>query len=80
MVEGYARVGTTKMSVGDAVFAESARAGIRVGPDGMTALLAYPGPNPVGALLEESETNMTKFADPPTAPLSEPGQSVGVQT
>jgi len=53
-IEGRARIGLTNMSVGDAVFIEGERCGIEVGPDGMSCLMAYPGPDPVIALLQES--------------------------
>jgi len=68
------------MTVGDAVFADADRAGIDVGPDGMSALLAYPGPDPVVALLEDSGEHMTKSACPSAARSSKPGEIVGVQT
>jgi len=42
------------MSVGDAVFIEGDRTGIEVGADGMRGLMAYPGPDPVAALLEDA--------------------------
>jgi mannose-6-phosphate isomerase len=79
-IEGHARVGRTSMTVGDAVFAEAERAGIDVGPDGMSALLAYPGPDPVVALLEDSGEHMTKSACTSAARSSKPEEIVGVQT
>lgn len=44
-IEGYAELGLTRLSLGDAVFLEADRAEIEVGVDGLKALLAYPGPN-----------------------------------
>jgi mannose-6-phosphate isomerase len=79
-IEGQARVGLTNMTVGDAVFAEADRVGVDVGPDGMSALLAYPGPDPVVALLEESGEHMTKSAGTSAARSSKPEEIVGVQT
>jgi mannose-6-phosphate isomerase len=64
------------MTVGDAVFAESDRVGIDVGP----ALLAYPGPDPVVALLEESGEHMTKSPATSAAYSSKPEEIVGVRT
>jgi len=52
-IEGRARIGLTNLSVGDALFVESDRAAIEVGADGMRGLMAYPGPEPVTALLQE---------------------------
>lgn len=80
VIEGRARIGLTNMTVGDAVFAEADRAGIDVGPDGMSALLAYPGPDPVVALLEENGEHMTKSAGTSTARSSKLKEIVGVQT
>ncbi|MGY4286461.1 hypothetical protein ACVWXO_005681 [Bradyrhizobium sp. LM2.7] len=44
----------TSISVGDAVFIEGDRTGIEVGAGGMSGLMAYPGPDPVAALLEDA--------------------------
>ena len=62
LTEGRARIGSIDASVGDAIFAEADRAGIEVGPDGMSGLIAYPGPNPTLALLQESGEQMTNSA------------------
>jgi mannose-6-phosphate isomerase len=53
-IEGQARIGSTNTAIGDAVFVEADRVDIGVGPDGMSALVAYPGPDPVLSLLQES--------------------------
>jgi mannose-6-phosphate isomerase len=54
-IEGHAQLGSTKLSLGDAVFLQADHAGIEVGANGLKALLAYPGPtiNP-DALSERS--------------------------
>ena len=52
-IGGHARIGSTKVSLGEAVFLEADRAGIEVGADGMKALLAYPGPNASPNALEQ---------------------------
>jgi mannose-6-phosphate isomerase len=80
VIEGHAQVGGASVTVGDAAFAEADRAGIDVGPDGMSALLAYPGPDPVVALLEDSGEHMTKSARTSAARSSKPEEIVGVQT
>jgi mannose-6-phosphate isomerase len=61
-IEGRARIGSTSISIGDAVFIESDNAGIEVGPEGMSGLMAYPGPDPGVALLRDSGTRVTEFA------------------
>jgi len=44
-IEGYAQLGVTRLSPGDAVFLEADYAEIEVGADGLKALLAYLGPH-----------------------------------
>jgi mannose-6-phosphate isomerase len=63
VIEGHTRIGPTNTTVGDAVFVEADRAEIEVGPGGMRGLIAYPGPDPVMSLLQESGEQMTKSAD-----------------
>ena len=62
VIAGQARIGLTNASVGDAVFAEADRAGIEAGPDGMSGLMAYPGPDPIMPLLQEPGEQITKSA------------------
>jgi mannose-6-phosphate isomerase len=64
VIEGSARIGSIAASVGDAVFAEADRAGIEAGPDGMSCLIAYPGPNPIMHLLQQSEVQTAKSGTP----------------
>jgi len=80
VIEGQARIGPTNMTVGDVVFAEADRAGIDVGPDGMSALIAYPAPDPVVPLLEERGEHMSKSAGMSAARSSKPEQIVEVRT
>jgi mannose-6-phosphate isomerase len=62
VIEGHARIGLTEAAVGDAIFVQADRAGIEVGPDGMSGLIAYPGPGPVIPLLQDSGERMIKSA------------------
>src|SRR6267154_2739059 len=62
VIKGHARIGLTNTTVGDAMFVEADRAGIEVGPDGMSGMMAYPGPDPIMPLLQESGEQMTKSA------------------
>jgi mannose-6-phosphate isomerase len=80
VIEGRARIGATDTAVGDAVFVEADRAGIEVGPDGMSGLIAYPGPDPVMSLLQECGERMNRSAG--TSALRSPKSSgiVGAQT
>jgi mannose-6-phosphate isomerase len=63
VIAGHARIGLTNATVGDAIFVEADRAEIEVRPGGMTGLIAYPGPDPVKSLLQESGERMTKSPD-----------------
>jgi mannose-6-phosphate isomerase len=62
VIEGSGRIGSTATSVGDAIFAEADSAGIEVGPEGMSILIAYPGPDPIAALLQDCAERTTKSA------------------
>ena len=62
VIDGGARIGPMTVSAGDAVFAAAYRGGIEVGPAGMRGLIAYPGPDPIVPLLQESGEQMTKYA------------------
>jgi mannose-6-phosphate isomerase len=64
VIEGGAWIGLIAASVGDAVFAEADHAGIEAGPDGMSCLIAYPGPDPSTPLLQESEVQTIKSGTP----------------
>jgi mannose-6-phosphate isomerase len=72
VIEGRARIGSTNMAAGDGLFIEADRAGVEAGPDGMSGLVAYPGPDPAVDLLQESGERMPKSADTsvPNAPKS----------
>ncbi|MEH2567879.1 class I mannose-6-phosphate isomerase [Bradyrhizobium sp. AZCC 2289] len=65
VIEGRARIGSTDATAGDAIFVEADRAGIEAGPDVMRALVAYPGPDHVVSLLQESGVRMTTSAGTP---------------
>jgi mannose-6-phosphate isomerase len=80
VIAGHARIGLTSASVGDAVFAEADRAGIEVGPDGMSGLMAYPGPDPIMPLLQESGEQMTKSTGASAVRSPKPEEIVEAQT
>jgi mannose-6-phosphate isomerase len=70
VTEGHARIGATNTTVGDVIFVEADRAAIEVGPDGMSSLIAYPGPDPIISLLQDSGTRRTNSAG--TSPIGSP--------
>jgi mannose-6-phosphate isomerase len=61
-IDGDARIGPITASAGDAIFAMADRGGIEVGPAGMSGLIAYPGPDPILPLLQESGEQTTKYS------------------
>jgi mannose-6-phosphate isomerase len=79
VIEGQARIGLTSASAGEAVFAEGDRAGIEAGADGMSALIAYPGPDPMPLLLE-SGAQSTSSADTSALRTPTPKQTVEAET
>jgi mannose-6-phosphate isomerase len=80
VIEGCARIGLINASVGDAVFAEADRADIEVGPAGMSGLIAYPGPDPIMPLLQETGEPMTKSAGASAGHSPKSNEIVEVQT
>jgi mannose-6-phosphate isomerase len=79
-IKGHARIGLTNTTVGDAIFVEADRAGIEVGPDGMSGLIAYPGPDPVISLLQDSGERMTESAGTSASPSPKSNEIVEAQT
>jgi mannose-6-phosphate isomerase len=61
-IAGGGRIGAADVGVGDAVFAEADRAAVRVGPRGMSCVIAYPGPGVATALLQQSGEQMQTTA------------------
>jgi mannose-6-phosphate isomerase len=80
VTEGQARIGVTNTTVGDVIFIEADRAGVEVGPDGMSGLIAYPGPDPVMSLLRGPGEQMTKSAGASAQRLPKSNEIAEVQT
>ena len=68
VIEGHARIGTMNALVGEAVFVEEDRAGLKVGSNGMKGLLAYLGPKPDLALLQNHDRKNAEFSIRPLPP------------
>lgn len=58
VIEGKGRIGRTNATMGDAIFIEADCLGIEVGPNGMSGLVAYPGPDPLVSLLQDCTGRM----------------------
>ena len=80
VIKGHARIGLTNTTLGEAIFVEADRAGIEVGPDGMSGLIAYPGPDPVISLLQDSGERMTESAGTSASPSPKSNEIVEAQT
>jgi mannose-6-phosphate isomerase len=66
VLEGDADIGTTRATVGEAMFVEAELTGIAVGADGLTALVAYLAAGPSLDLLRDLDREQ---ADIPIAPM-----------
>ena len=80
VIEGHAWVGPTSAVAGDAMFVEGDHAGIEAGADGMSALIAYPGPDPIMPLLQESGEQTTSSAGGSVLRPPKPKEIVEAQT
>jgi mannose-6-phosphate isomerase len=80
VIEGLAKIGATKTTAGDVIFVEADHAIIEVGCDGMSGLIAYPGPDPIISLLQEGGEQMTKSVGPAGARLPKSNEIVEAQT
>ncbi|HEV7881621.1 class I mannose-6-phosphate isomerase [Bradyrhizobium sp.] len=79
-IEGLAKIGATNTTVGDVIFVEGDRAIIEVGPDGISGLIAYPGPDPIISLLQEAGEQMTKSVVPSAQRPTKSNEVVEAQT
>ena len=69
VLDGHARIGPMNAFAGEAIFLEADCASIKVGRDGLKALLAYPRPEPIANLLhnldgEAESAGKRPFAQP----------------
>ncbi|QCI67427.1 class I mannose-6-phosphate isomerase [Phreatobacter stygius] len=72
VLEGHAQVGPMNAFVGEAIFLEAETTSIQVGGDGLRALLAYAGADPVAGLLHNRDGQNVGFpvpGQPPIAPF-----------
>jgi mannose-6-phosphate isomerase len=61
------------------MFIEADRTGIEAGPDGMSGLVAYPGPDPMASLLQDGGTRTTKSAGTSAVHSAKSNEIVEVQ-
>jgi len=81
VIEGDGRIGSAETAVGDAIFMEADSAGMETGPDGMTILIAYPGPDPIAPLLRDCASHANGAAGASAVvPFPESDKIIEVQT
>jgi mannose-6-phosphate isomerase len=80
VIEGLAKIGATNTTVGDVVFVEADHAIIEVGPDGISGLIAYPGPDPIISLLQEAGVQMPQSVRPSEVRSPKSNEIVEAQT
>jgi mannose-6-phosphate isomerase len=70
VLDGHAAIGLAGASMGEAIFVGGDRTSIEVGPNGLSGLIAYPGPDPIDSLLQNLNEHPAKMTVPvaPTVP------------
>ena len=74
MLDGHAAIGLAVASIGGAIYVGGDRTSIEVGPNGLSGLIAYPGPDPIDSLLENLSEQSTSLTTRVALPVP---QSVG---
>jgi mannose-6-phosphate isomerase len=66
LIEGYGQLAAATMSVGQAIFLKADQLEIEAGPEGLRALLAYPGPHADSVALVEERRALPEHPRPKT--------------
>jgi len=74
VLDGHAAIGLAVASIGGAIYVGGDRTSIEVGPNGLSGLIAYPGPDPIDSLLENLSEQSTSLTTRVALPVP---QSVG---
>jgi mannose-6-phosphate isomerase len=77
---GHAAVGLISASIGEAIFVGGDNSSIEVGADGLSGLIAYPGPNPIESLLQGLGRPSTDTISPIELPVPQPAGFIEVKT
>lgn len=80
VLEGHATFGSVAASAGQAIFVGGDRTSIEVGDNGLSGLVAYPGPNPIEALLQSLGKRSPQSIIPAGPPASRLTGSVETRT
>lgn len=64
VLDGHAAIGLAGASIGEVIFVGGDRTSIEVGPNGLSGLVAYPGPDPIDSLLHNLSKSPARTAIP----------------
>jgi mannose-6-phosphate isomerase len=64
VLDGHAAIGLAGASMGEVIFVGGDRTSIEVGPNGLSGLIAYPGPDPIDSLLQKLDEHSTQITNP----------------
>src|SRR3984957_8521727 len=80
ILDGHAAIGLAGASVGEVIFVGGDRTSIEVGPNGLSGLIAYPGPEPVDSLLQKLSEHPAKITLPVAAAVPQFSDIIEVRT
>jgi mannose-6-phosphate isomerase len=80
VLDGHAAIGLAGASIGEVIFVGGDRTSIEVGPNGMSGLIAYPGPDPIDSLLQNLSEHPAKITLPAAAAVPQFSGIIEVRT
>jgi mannose-6-phosphate isomerase len=80
VLDGHAAIGLAGASVGEVIFVGGDRTSIEVGPNGLSGLVAYPGPDPIEPLLQNLGEHPAKMTLPVAAAIPQLSDFIEVRT
>src|SRR3984957_12548270 len=80
ITDGHAAIGLAGASIGEVIFVGGDRTSIEVGPNGLSGLIAYPGPEPVDSLLQKLSEHPAKITLPVAAAVPQFSDIIEVRT
>jgi mannose-6-phosphate isomerase len=80
VLDGHAAIGLAGASVGEAIIVGGDRTSIEVGPNGLSGLVAYPGPDPIDSLLQNLSEHPAKRTIPVTPAIPQFSDLIEVRT
>src|ERR1700733_6278891 len=80
VTDGHAAIGLAGARIGEVIFSGGDRTSIEVGPNGLSGLIAYPGPEPVDSLLQKLSEHPAKITLPVAAAVPQFSDIIEVRT